>query len=321
MCRKSALHTLQRNAPDGGFSPTSLAETTGSGTGLRESGGVLQHTPEKHFGLLEGAQIRAFSQAEFRQSLLRRTSGKRITAYDGSRFLSQQKSLSQGKPILTGREKTVACYAEQLRRLDFQKAHIASWNMVLNMTTNLVRTEDEFSAPANPLLAAAVATSLYGSAAPYTQVREKAQEEVDDLIGISQPPLDVSTAYRQEKLGHFTSVVGFAGPIHKDRSSKQKFESIPLAGLSTQRHRNHSSALPTPLPPDVPSSATTTDGDTQSAGQSSARDRKDSDSKTLEHPSSEFADIPVCWNRWLWTTESSVEAKKGQDYRWAVTLP
>ncbi|VDK86082.1 unnamed protein product [Dibothriocephalus latus] len=141
--------------------------------------------------------------------------------------------------------------------------------------------EDELDAPANPVLAAAVARSLYGSAAPYTQVREKAREELDDLIGISQPRLEASTACRQERLSQFSSGVGFAGPSQKDRSSKQKFESIPLAGLSTQRHRNHSSALPTPLFPEVlPSTATTTtsDGASHHVGQSTTTtDPKDSD--------------------------------------------
>ena len=43
-----------------------------------------------------------FSQVQFRQSLLRRTSGKRITAHDGSRFLNHHRTFSQRKPFLTG---------------------------------------------------------------------------------------------------------------------------------------------------------------------------------------------------------------------------
>lgn len=53
-------------------------------------------------GIIEAGQMRPFSQTEFRQSLLRRTSGKRITAHDGSKFLNHHRTLSQRKPLLTG---------------------------------------------------------------------------------------------------------------------------------------------------------------------------------------------------------------------------
>ncbi|KAL5112250.1 hypothetical protein TcWFU_006019 [Taenia crassiceps] len=222
--------------------------------------GILRHPSEKHFCILEGGQVRPFSQIEFRQSLLRRTSGKRITAHDGSRFLSHHRTLSQRKPILTAsveslprqsgppggldkrhrsNEKTRGELRRAMTSIEGVERKAGRYLSGLTNTTLSPQdngTEDtdtgagmdELNAPANPLIAAAVATSLYGSAAPYTHVREKAREELPDLIGVTDP----SEPFRQNR--------------PQPRSSKLT-DNIPLVDLNT----SPSTSFPpiTPLSP------------------------------------------------------------------------
>ncbi|VUZ45465.1 unnamed protein product, partial [Hymenolepis diminuta] len=246
-------------------SPLSDSGATGTGTHLP---GILRHSSERHFGMLEGGQIRPFSQVEFRQSLLRRTSGKRITAHDGSRFLSHHRTLSQRKPILTAsveslprqsgppgalekRHKTIDRNKGELRRAMTSTGRIdKSTRGLSNLVNPTLSSRDddaedddttggveELNAPANPIIAAAVATSLYGSAAPYTQVREKAREELPDLIGLTEPPEPLSSRRRAS-----------TNPMQPPRSSRL-IDNIPLVDL----HVFPSTSFPTsPAAPPAP---------------------------------------------------------------------
>uniref|UniRef100_A0A5K3ET37 Ras-GAP domain-containing protein n=1 Tax=Mesocestoides corti TaxID=53468 RepID=A0A5K3ET37_MESCO len=214
MRQKHQLFPNQRQATNSSIlSPSALSES-GKSTTSAHLPSILRHSSEKHFGILEGGQMRPFSQFEFRQSLLRRTSGKRITAHDGSRFLSHHRTLSQRKPILTASVESLPRQSGRPGCLDKRQQSDAVVRGELRTATS-AGVEGKFSrglsalispsaagvdedgdgegvgelnAPANPLVAAAMATSLYGSAAPYTFVREKAREESNDLIGLSSPP-------------------------------------------------------------------------------------------------------------------------------------
>ncbi|KAM7541478.1 hypothetical protein Aperf_G00000028420 [Anoplocephala perfoliata] len=208
--QKHQLFMRPRQPHDGTLLPSSAFSDPGTSASAAPLSGILRHSSEKHFGILEGGQMRPFSQTEFRQSLLRRTSGKRITAHDGSRFLNHHRTLSQRKPILTASVESLPRQSGPPGALE--KRHKTNKGELRRAVTSAGRGErsglelahsaregdaeddetigcvEELNAPANPVIAAAVATSLYGSAAPYTHVREKAREELPDLIGLTEPP-------------------------------------------------------------------------------------------------------------------------------------
>eukprot|EP00108_Taenia_solium_P004580 TsM_000167300 transcript=TsM_000167300 gene=TsM_000167300 len=260
MRQKHQLFLSPRQMHDSSVLSPSAPSDSANSVASAPPPGILRHPSEKHFCILEGGQVRPFSQIEFRQSLLRRTSGKRISAHDGSRFLSHHRTLSQRKPILTasveslprqsgppgGPDKRRRCNEKtrgELRRAmtnaEGEERRSGRYfsslaNTTLSPRDNDIEDDDigpgmdELNAPANPLIAAAVATSLYGSAAPYTQVREKAREELPDLIGMTDP----SEPYKQSR------------PLI--RSSKLT-DNIPLVDL----HTSPSTSFPpiTPLSP------------------------------------------------------------------------
>ncbi|VDK20530.1 unnamed protein product [Taenia asiatica] len=271
MRQKHQLFLSPRQMHDSSmFSPSAPSDSANS-VASAPLPGILRHPSEKHFsdtvsithciGILEGGQVRPFSQIEFRQSLLRRTSGKRISAHDGSRFLSHHRTLSQRKPILTAsveslprqsgppggpdrrhrsNEKTKGELRRAMTNVEGGEGRSGRYfsslaNTTLSPQDNDIEDDDigsrmdELNAPANPLIAAAVATSLYGSAAPYTHVREKAREELPDLIGM----IDSSEPYKQSR------------PLM--RSSKLT-DNIPLVDL----HTSPSTSFPPITPPSPP---------------------------------------------------------------------
>nr|CDS15467.1 protein unc 80 [Echinococcus granulosus] len=260
MRQKHQLFLSPRQMPDSSMLAPSAASDSGNSVASAPLPGILRHSSEKHFCILEGGQARPFSQIEFRQSLLRRTSGKRIAAHDGSRFLSHHRTLSQRKPILTAsveslprqsgppggldkRHRSNGKTRGELRRAmtNAEGGEKRSERYLFGLANNTPSPQDdgtedindgvgmdELNAPANPLIAAAVATSLYGSAAPYTHVREKAREELPDLIGVADP----LEPYKQSR--------------PQLRSSKPT-DNIPLVDL----HALSSTSIPplTPLSP------------------------------------------------------------------------
>ncbi|VDO03256.1 unnamed protein product, partial [Rodentolepis nana] len=268
MRQKHQLFMSPRQPHDNSMLTSPLSDPGASGTGAQLPG-ILRHSSERHFGILEGGQIRPFSQVEFRQSLLRRTSGKRITAHDGSRFLNHHRTLSQRKPILTASVESLPRQSGppgalerrhrtsndrikgELRRAMTSTGRIdKSAHELMNLTNRAPSSRDndfgddetacgveELNAPANPLIAAAVATSLYGSAAPYAQVREKAREELPDLIGLTEPPEPLSSHRRAS-----------TNPLKPSRSNRL-IDNIPLVDL----HFSPSTSFPTsPAAPTTP---------------------------------------------------------------------
>ncbi|KAM3179477.1 hypothetical protein ACTXT7_000492 [Hymenolepis weldensis] len=220
---------------------------------------TAQHSSERHFGMLEGGQIRPFSQVEFRQSLLRRTSGKRITAHDGKMIdPDPQRPSVESLPRQSGppgalekRHKTIDRNKGEVKRAMTSTGRIdRSTRGLSNLANPTLSSRDddaedddtkggveELNAPVNPIIAAAVATSLYGSAAPYTQVREKAREELPDLIGVTEPPEPLSSRRRAS-----------TNPMQPPRSSRL-IDNIPLVDL----HVFPSTSFPTsPAAPPAP---------------------------------------------------------------------
>ncbi|KAA3681645.1 uncharacterized protein DEA37_0007127 [Paragonimus westermani] len=60
---------------------------------------------------------------------------------------------------------------------------------------------DEMGTSAGPAAAAAIATSLYGSGAPYLHAREKARQELAKLVGIYPTEVELSTARKDDTTG------------------------------------------------------------------------------------------------------------------------
>ncbi|TPP63105.1 hypothetical protein FGIG_03319 [Fasciola gigantica] len=81
------------------------------------------------------------------------------------------------------------------------RSHLAKANFLLSDATFDEQslgsfTSDELRGPVGPAAAAAIATSLYGSGAPYIHARDKARQELALLVGILPPEVETSTDRR-----------------------------------------------------------------------------------------------------------------------------
>ncbi|TGZ66684.1 hypothetical protein CRM22_005205 [Opisthorchis felineus] len=148
----------------------------------------------------------------FRQSFLTRDTRKRIGAQEGSRLLTQNPTIKQTDPILTASAESIlrgsqpVAHRKSVRNLpsstcDTRGEKLVTGQTKLGMSDSpgwLLDTEsiesfssDELRTSVGPAAAAAIATSLYGSGAPYLQARDKARQELIKLVGINPPTLDV----------------------------------------------------------------------------------------------------------------------------------
>ncbi|CAH8538684.1 unnamed protein product [Dicrocoelium dendriticum] len=143
----------------------------------------------------------------FRQSILVRDPRKRIAAQEGSRMLLQSQTLKQRDPIMTASTESVNRPSRPMRkRKDRDRPHITTSDEA-HVTRMLEESyfpglsdrfddsgsSDETQMTVGPAAAAAIATSLYGSEAPYLHARERARQELKALVGIPMPQVDMST--------------------------------------------------------------------------------------------------------------------------------
>ncbi|CAL8087525.1 unnamed protein product [Calicophoron daubneyi] len=162
----------------------------------------------------------------FRQSFLVRNPRKRISANEGSRLLTQDHGMKQTDPILTASAESLVRGSQQLlthgklrntmpygsKTKTQTKTAKPDWNKALVSLTDVNGDEesmsslmsDELRAPVGPAAAAAMATSLYGSGAPYLRAREKARHELASLVGISPPEVETSTDRRDSSTIDFS---------------------------------------------------------------------------------------------------------------------
>ncbi|VDP68776.1 unnamed protein product [Echinostoma caproni] len=163
--------------------------------------------------------VRTMNQS-FRQSILIRDPRKRIGAHDGSRLLTQNQTLKQSDPILTASAESIHRQSQNVSRRKIRqtstvpsdnapptlpKSHLAKASFLLSDTTFDDQslgsfTSDELRGPVGPAAAAAIATSLYGSGAPYIHARDKARQELALLVGIAPPELETSTDRRDSSI-------------------------------------------------------------------------------------------------------------------------
>ncbi|KAF8569395.1 hypothetical protein P879_00468 [Paragonimus westermani] len=159
----------------------------------------------------------------FRQSFLVRDPRKRIAAQEGSRLLTQKQNLKQTDPFLTAsaesllRESQPA--ARKSRNVSLAAGHRRDSKSHMDASSAKSRSSrplevgnediasvesfgsDEMGTSAGPAAAAAIATSLYGSGAPYLHAREKARQELAKLVGICPTEVELSTVRKDDITG------------------------------------------------------------------------------------------------------------------------
>ncbi|XP_018654349.1 hypothetical protein Smp_174230 [Schistosoma mansoni] len=168
---------------------------------------------------------KSFNQ-EFRQTTGVRDPRKRIHAHEGSCLLVRTRDYGQTDPILTGKETKLTGNAQMYKnlRIDTLKARLSNDSSADNQSENSLVSEG-LIAPLGPAAAAAIASSLYGSGAPYLHAQVRARQELASLVRIPAPKLN-----SREKLSEidFAFVPEVSGDDNDKKSpiqQKSKYQS------------------------------------------------------------------------------------------------
>ncbi|KAK4476002.1 hypothetical protein MN116_001236 [Schistosoma mekongi] len=172
---------------------------------------------------------------EFRQTATVRDPRKRIRAHEGSSLLVRTRDYGQTDPILTASAESLVRKSQKAGnrrvRTNLNESKLAEkGHMYKNLRTNVLepRLSNDSNAdnqsenslvsegqltPVGPAAAAAIASSLYGSGAPYLQARVRARQELATLVRI--PPSKPNTT---EKISEIDSV--FVPGVSDDSDNK-----------------------------------------------------------------------------------------------------
>uniref|UniRef100_A0A3Q0KT99 UNC80 domain-containing protein n=1 Tax=Schistosoma mansoni TaxID=6183 RepID=A0A3Q0KT99_SCHMA len=187
---------------------------------------------------------KSFNQ-EFRQTTGVRDPRKRIHAHEGSCLLVRTRDYGQTDPILTAsaeslvrksqkpghkrnrtQETKLTGNAQMYKnlRIDTLKARLSNDSSADNQSENSLVSEG-LIAPLGPAAAAAIASSLYGSGAPYLHAQVRARQELASLVRIPAPKLN-----SREKLSEidFAFVPEVSGDDNDKKSpiqQKSKYQS------------------------------------------------------------------------------------------------
>ncbi|CAH8647605.1 unnamed protein product [Schistosoma bovis] len=147
---------------------------------------------------------------EFRQTTGVRDPRKRIHAHEGSCLLVRTRDYGQADPILTASAESLVRKSQKTGhkrirtqetkltgnaqmyknlRTDTLQARLSNDSNADNQSENSLVSEGLIT-PVGPAAAAAIASSLYGSGAPYLHARVRARQELASLVKIPAPKLN-----------------------------------------------------------------------------------------------------------------------------------